>query len=537
MADDDDEEDDSEEEPAVVRPPQEAATTAAEQEAAADLKRKREREEEEAEEAKQIAKRQRQQREEKAREQQQRASPLPAHVPPVPEPVLPAPVPLRRPALQPVVQQQPQRPEPPQAECAEQEPPLANPPPVVPAHVEVSFAETDAADNEAADLTDHSGAPSPREDDDNENNDNDNNAGAAAEESDDEEDDEPLSKRFARTNNDHAKPQPARPQLATPRENDNDGALEALLEDDLSGCGAAAEESTANDAAIAAAMAEDLGGGAVAAAAAPPPPPVPTAVKRGPGRPRKDKAASSSSDVNCAVRYPNGSRVSVRFDDGKDYPGTVTSSNASSGNADAVLYSIDFDDGTTEDDVKESEMTPYQPSDEDDLKRLKKELLSLNDMIPTEHVTEEFGSLKANNRWKRSVRNAEGVRELCVAMMELRAQMLMNEPAAADKPAGPPLLRQGWGPGEAEYKKWHKEVKHASRNDKTTADIFEQRLNELVASRLEVDQPSAAAGSSAMPVLSKSESPEFKKLYKVHKQLGTTMNDSWGQDFNVTTDE
>ena len=40
-----------------------------------------------------------------------------------------------------------------------------------------------------------------------------------------------------------------------------------------------------------------------------------------------------------------------------------------------------------------------------------------------------------------------------------------------------------------------------------------------------------------MPVLSKSESPEFKKLYKVHKQLGTTMNDSWGQDFNVTTDE
>ena len=99
---------------------------------------------------------------------------------------------------------------------------------MVPAHVEVSFAETDAADNEAADLTDHSGAPSPREDDDNENNDHDNNAGAAAEESDDEEDDEPLSKRFARTNNDHAKPQPARPQLAKPRENDNDGARRSL---------------------------------------------------------------------------------------------------------------------------------------------------------------------------------------------------------------------------------------------------------------------------------------------------------------------
>ena len=59
----------------------------------------------------------------------------------------------------------------------------------------------------------------------------------------------------------------------------------------------------------------------------------------------------------------------------------------------------------TQDDVKESEMTPYQPSDEDDLKRLKKELLSLNDMIPTEHVTEEFGSFKTNQAWKRRVRS------------------------------------------------------------------------------------------------------------------------------------
>ena len=72
---------------------------------------------------------------------------------------------------------------------------------------------------------------------------------------------------------------------------------------------------------------------------------------------KKHRAAAKPAPPTQAssALHPNGSRVNVRFDDGNDYPGTVTGSNAGSANDD-VLYSIEFDDGDSLDDVAEEEM-------------------------------------------------------------------------------------------------------------------------------------------------------------------------------------
>ena len=72
---------------------------------------------------------------------------------------------------------------------------------------------------------------------------------------------------------------------------------------------------------------------------------------------KKHRAAAKPAPPTQAssALHPNGSRVNVRFDDGNDYPGTVTGSNAGSANDD-VLYSIEFDDGDKLDDVAEEEM-------------------------------------------------------------------------------------------------------------------------------------------------------------------------------------